>query len=334
MTSFIPIEKVRFSKCVEEIEQRPDKVILKFADGDVAEASILVGADGIKSMVRGHVLGQLYPSQVEPVYAGSYCYRGVIPTSEAKEIFGDHTDVAKMYLGDKRCCITYLISKGEVSRYTIRFPFFFFSTSSMLTAHACKEFNFLLCATDDKPWEFKNVVSQKITHEAMMADFGGTGVDERFRRLLSKAMPVKWGFFHHRHTSTYYHDRVVLLGDSAHASLPFQAAGSGQGLEDSLILSNILAKIHNAPDQGLALGPCIRAGFAAYDSIRRPRAQRQLERAYEMSHMLYFQHSETGKEMEKIAGKLQKGWFDWIWFHNLNGDIESAFRKMDEELNA
>ncbi len=126
MTSFIPIEKVRFSKCVEEIEQRPDKVILKFADGDVAEASILVGADGIKSMVRGHVLGQLYPSQVEPVYAGSYCYRGVIPTSEAKEIFGDHTDVAKMYLGDKRCCITYLISKGEVSRYTIRFPFFFF----------------------------------------------------------------------------------------------------------------------------------------------------------------------------------------------------------------
>ncbi|OJJ04196.1 hypothetical protein ASPVEDRAFT_135768 [Aspergillus versicolor CBS 583.65] len=309
MTSFIPIEKVRFSKCVEEIQQCPDKVILKFADGGVAEASILVGADGIKSMVRAHVLGQLYPSQVEPVYAGSYCYRGVILTSEAKEIFGDLTDVAKMYLGDNRCCITYLISKGD-------------------------EFNFLLCAIDDKPWEFKNVVSQKITHEAMMADFGGSSVDERFRRLLSKAMPVKWGFFHHRYTSTYYRDRVVLLGDSAHASLPFQAAGSGQGLEDSLILSNILAKIYGAADQGAALGPYIRAGFAAYDSIRRPRAQRQLETAYEMSHMIHFQHSETGKEMEKIAGKLQEGWFDWIWFHDLNGDIESAFRKMDEELNA
>lgn len=114
MTSFIPIENVRFSKTLIEIQQRVDKVILKFADGDVTEASILVGADGIKSMVWEHVLSPFYPSQVEPVYADSYCYRGVIPTSEAKEIFGDLTDVAKMYVGEKRCCVTYLISKGDV----------------------------------------------------------------------------------------------------------------------------------------------------------------------------------------------------------------------------
>lgn len=204
---------------------------------------------------------------------------------------------------------------------------------SVLTDHAFKEFNFLLCALDNKPWELNNSVSQKITHEAMMADFEKPGVDERFRHLLSKARPVKWGFFHHRYTSTYYRDRVVLLGDSAHASLPFQAAGAGQGLEDSLILSNLLARIYHAPDQGATLAPNIRASFAAYDAIRRPRAQRQLERAHEMSHMLYFQHPETGKGVERLASKLQKGWFDWIWFHDLNADIESAFRKMDEALD-
>ncbi|KAI3012736.1 hypothetical protein CBS147346_477 [Aspergillus niger] len=309
MTKYISVEKVRFSKTLVGIQQYAGKVILKFADGDTAEASILVGADGIKSMVRKHVLGPLYPSQVEPVYADSYCYRGVIPISEAREIFGDLTDVAKMFVGDKRCCITYMISKGE-------------------------EFNFLLCALDDKPWELKNSVSQKISHEAMMADFEGPEVDERFRRLLRKARPVKWGFFHHRYTSTYYRDRVVLLGDSAHASLPFQAAGAGQGLEDSLILSNLLARIYHAPDQGAALAPYISAGLAAYDAIRRPRAQKQLERAYEMSHMLHFQHPETGKTVDKIASKLQKQWFDWIWFHDLNADIDTAFHKMDVALNA
>ncbi|KAL2816934.1 hypothetical protein BJX63DRAFT_130938 [Aspergillus granulosus] len=308
MTSFIPIEKVRFSKTLTEIQQRPNKVLLKFADGDTAEASILVGADGIKSMVREHVLRPLYPSQVEPVYADSYCYRGVIPTFEAKEIFGELTDVAKMYLGDRRCCITYLISKGD-------------------------EFNFLLCALDDEPWKLKNLVSEKITHEAMMADFDGPDVDERFRRLLSKARPVKWGFFHHRYTSTYYRDRVVLLGDSAHASLPFQAAGAGQGLEDSLILSNLLARIYHGPDRGAALAPHIRASLVAYDAIRRPRAQKQLERAHEMGHMLHFQHPETGNKVEKVAAKLQKGWFEWIWFHDLNADIESAFKLMDKALN-
>lgn len=131
MTSFIPIKNVRSSKCLTNIEQRPDKVILEFADGDVAEASTLVGADGIKSIVREHVLRPLYPSQVEPVYADSYCYRGVIPTSEAKEIFGDLTDIAKMYLGDKRCCVTCLISKGDVSRR----PSGRFTPRSKLTLH-------------------------------------------------------------------------------------------------------------------------------------------------------------------------------------------------------
>lgn len=114
MTSFIPIENVHFSKALTDIEQLPDKVILKFEDGDLGEASILVGADGIKSVAREYVLKPLYPSQTEPVYAGSYCYRGVIPTSEAEDIFGNLTDVAKIYVGHKRCCVTYLISGGAV----------------------------------------------------------------------------------------------------------------------------------------------------------------------------------------------------------------------------
>jgi 2-polyprenyl-6-methoxyphenol hydroxylase-like FAD-dependent oxidoreductase len=180
----------------------------------------------------------------------------------------------------------------------------------------------------------KNAVTQKVTYEAMIADFEGPNVDDRFRRLLSKAKPIKWGFFHHRYTSTYYRDRVALLGDSAHASLPFQAAGAGQGLEDALVLSNVLASVHNTPDQGAALRPYIRAAFAAYDSIRRPRAQRQLERAYEMSHVIHLQHPEIGSDMRKVILKLQKGWFDWVWFHDLDADIQLALCKMNEIMNA
>lgn len=167
-----------------------------------------------------------------------------------------------------------------------------------------------------------------------MADFAGPDVDDRFRRLLIKAKPIKWGFFHHPYTSTYYRDRVVLLGDSAHASLPFQAAGAGQGLEDALVLSNVLAKIHNSPDQDTTLGLYIRSGFSAYDSIRRPRAQRQLERAYETSLIIYLQHPETGSDINKVILKLQREWFDWVWFHNLDADIQSALRRMDEVMNA
>jgi 2-polyprenyl-6-methoxyphenol hydroxylase-like FAD-dependent oxidoreductase len=119
MTSFIPIENVRFSMRLTEIEQHSDKVVLSFDDGTVAEASVLAGADGIKSTIRKHVLKPQYPNQVAPVYANAYCYRAVIPMSEAYDILGDLTDVAKFYFGYNRSAISYRISGGEVCH---RFP--------------------------------------------------------------------------------------------------------------------------------------------------------------------------------------------------------------------
>lgn len=116
MTSFIPAENVQFSKRLAEIEQHLDKVVLRFEDGSSAEANVLAGADGIKSIVRKHVLKPQYPSQVAPVYAESYCYRAVIPMAEAEEIMGDLTDCAKFFFGHKRGAISYRITGGKVNQ--------------------------------------------------------------------------------------------------------------------------------------------------------------------------------------------------------------------------
>jgi salicylate hydroxylase len=115
MTSFIPIENVKFSKRLTDIEQHSDKVVLSFVDQTSAEANIVVGGDGIQSTVRKNVLEPIDPSQVQPVYANSYCYRAVLPMVEAYEILGDLTDTAKFFFGHGRGCVTYRISGGEVS---------------------------------------------------------------------------------------------------------------------------------------------------------------------------------------------------------------------------
>ncbi|KAI4674775.1 uncharacterized protein J4E84_010381 [Alternaria hordeiaustralica] len=258
MTSFIPRHNVKFNKRLVNIEQLPSKLVLTFADGEVEEASILAGADGIKSTVREHVLKPQFADQVAPVYADAYCYRAVIPMADAEAILGDLTDVAKFYFGHKRCAVTYRISEG-------------------------KEFNYLLCVTDEQGWKPDKAVTQKVLHEAMMTDFEGPGVDDRFRQLLAKASPIRWGFFHHLRTSTYYRDRVALLGDSAHASLPFQAAGAAQGVEDALVLSNILSELVKSSKQEANSDANIVAGLSAYDSVRRPRAQKQLEQSAEVA---------------------------------------------------
>ncbi|KAG4291395.1 salicylate hydroxylase [Fusarium proliferatum] len=308
MTSFIPIENVKFNKRLTNIEQRPDGVTLSFLDGTTAECSVLAGADGIKSAVRANVL-EHHPSQIAPVYAGAYCYRAVIPMSEAYEILGDLTDVAKIYFGPGRGAVTYRISGGD-------------------------EFNYLLCVADSPDgWKLKGPVTETISHEAMMADFEDPRVDDRFRQLLAKAKPVKWGFFHHIRTASYYRDRVVLVGDSAHASLPFQAAGAAQGLEDALVLSNILAEVAKVPERGADLAPYIQAGLSAYDSVRRPRAQKQLEQAAEVGRMVFFQHEEAGADMENILPRLQKGRFNWLWFHDMNDDVQEAIKRMHKQIN-
>lgn len=162
----------------------------------------------------------------------------------------------------------------------------------------------------------------------MMSDFEGEGVDVRFRQLLSKANPIKWGFFHHLHTSTYYRKRVVLLGDCAHASLPFQAAGAAQGIEDALVLSNVLAELASSYAQNKLTTPRVEMGFEAYDFVRRPRAQRQLEQSAELSRMIFFQDEQAGGDMGKILPRLQQGRFDWIWFHNIEQDVERAIARM------
>lgn len=192
-----------------------------------------------------------------------------------------------------------------------------------------QEFNFLLCVADGKPWPSKDTVTEKVSHEEMMNDFGDPKIDERFHRLLTKANPIKWGLFHHWHTSTYYRGRVALAGDSAHASLPFQAAGAGQGVEDALIMGSVLAKLAKSSSGKKATEAQVEAAFKAYDAVRRPRAQKQLEQSDEVATLLYFHDREAGSDMEKILPRLQKGRFEWLWFHNLESDVERALQMIN-----
>lgn len=166
-------------------------------------------------------------------------------------------------------------------------------------------------------------MTEKVTHKEMMADFEGRGVDERFLRLLSHAQPIKWGFFHHLRTSTYVRDRAVLVGDSAHASLPFQAAGAAQALEDAYVLGSLLADVSTA---GTNSASGIKAALEAYDRVRRPRAQKQLEQSAEVAEMIFFRHPEMGNDMSKILPRLQQGRFDWLWFHDIEDDAREARR--------
>ncbi|KAH8812624.1 hypothetical protein F5884DRAFT_702055 [Xylogone sp. PMI_703] len=288
LTSLIPIEKVQFNKRVSNLEQKRNKVIITFEDGEAVEASAVIGCDGAKGPVRRYVLGEKFPENVTATYSGKYVYRSIIPMKDAMDILGEHAGDAKTFLGPKVNFITFPISNGT-------------------------QCNLVAFKVDDKPWTYHQW-TKPVTREQMVADFD-TGVDQRIVKLLDWANPLQWSLHHHIDTPTYYNNLICLLGDSAHATTPHQASGAGQCIEDALILSHVLALVES-PKQ-------LTTAFSVYDSIRRPRAQKIVQTSQEAGQLYTFTHPEYGTNMEKIVENFKQR-FLWIWEHNLEDDVEKA----------
>ena len=84
-------QRAHFGKRLERIEEPADPaepVVLHFSDGTTVTADVVVGADGIHSGVRKHILGSNDPA-ARATFTGNVMYRGVVPMEVAKAKLGD-----------------------------------------------------------------------------------------------------------------------------------------------------------------------------------------------------------------------------------------------------
>ncbi|TXS10842.1 FAD-dependent monooxygenase [Streptomyces sp. NBC_01201] len=73
---------------------------------------------------------------------------------------------------------------------------------------------------------------------------------------------------------SFHRGRTVLVGDSAHAMVPFLGQGGNQAIEDAVVLAH-----HVAPEADLG------AGLAAYSAARVPRTTAMVRKAAQISRM-------------------------------------------------
>lgn len=100
---------VHFHKRCTSVEPSPDKpgrYVLLFADGTTHEADVVIGADGIKSVVRSAVVGD---GSSQAVFGNTVAYRGLISNDDLVAAG------LKMDLSKKPVC---LIGPGAVSAGT------------------------------------------------------------------------------------------------------------------------------------------------------------------------------------------------------------------------
>ncbi|PPD14651.1 MAG: hypothetical protein CTY25_09950 [Methylobacterium sp.] len=238
-------------------------------------ADLLVGADGLWSRVRP-LSGLPQPSQPQ----GKTAWRGLVPR-EAAPIFAREAKV-NLWLGPNAHLVHYPVSGGEAVN---------------------------VVAIIDEPWleEGWNAPGDPDVLTRLFARW-----DEDARALIA-ASPGwnRWALLDRAPESRWSRGRVTLLGDAAHAMLPFLAQGASQAIEDGASLAAHLGTAgHPAPIAG---------ALARYDRVRIARTARiqsgarSQGRIYHLSGPLALARDTTLRLLPRDAALNR---YAWIYAHD------------------
>ncbi|KAF2172605.1 hypothetical protein M409DRAFT_62376 [Zasmidium cellare ATCC 36951] len=306
LVRLMPDGIVRFGKTVDRIEEfewedeRP--VHLKFTDGSVECADVVIGCDGIRSRVRQLLLGADNPASY-PTYSHKYAFRGLIPMHQARAALGvEKTDTRHMYLGKDSHALTFPVAGGQI-------------------------LNVVAFTSDSHDWPFP----EKFTSPAAKADavqaFSGFNSTVRSIIDLLPEQLDKWAVFdtYDNPPPAYSKGRICLAGDSAHAAAPYHGAGAGFAIEDGAVLAHLLSAVSSDSRKDIT------AALQAYDSVRRERAQWLVETSRFVGEMYQWQDKRVGSDLGKCAEEIE-----WrsrkIWDYDVEQMVLQSERAFTREL--
>ena len=199
-------------KCIG-LSQNADHVELHFASGDPVKAKIVVGADGVHSIVRESLFGA-----DRPEFCGIIAWRGVLPMERVPASIS--RSIGTNWVGPG----------GHVVHYPLR-------GGTLLNIVALQE-------RDDWKIEGWNVAG---TTDEVLNDLRGWHPDLHaiFRAV---DVPYKWALALRPTMDAWTKGRCTLLGDACHSMVPFLAQGAVMALEDGLVLARAIEAYGAQPE--------------------------------------------------------------------------------------
>jgi len=194
---------------VVDFKEQNGGVRLATADGRVFEGSALVGADGLRSVIRSKILGD-----GDPRPNGYVAHRTIVPMRSLPKEIPDN--VVALWGGPGFHIVHYPLRNKELFNIVAVFKTATYDEKLSADAHRAE--------VDEI---FRDA------HPAMKALLGMMDLQRRW--ALADRDPIR----------TWAKGRVVLLGDSAHPTLQSLAQGAGMAIEDGVTLSEFLTSSPN-----------------------------------------------------------------------------------------
>ncbi|GIG91456.1 FAD-dependent oxidoreductase [Plantactinospora endophytica] len=235
----LPPGVLRFGKKCVRIEEAGTGVVAHFDDGTTANGDVLIGADGYRSVVRRHLVGDVLPRAM-----GLASWHGT--TQVPIGLGSEH--VVPTYYGRVGLCTIHPVGQGLI-HWAFEVPW----TGALRHIPAGAE----TADAAERP-----VAGSRLA--TLRKGFGDWAppVRELLDALTEDDIAVAPHLLH-RVAGEWGRGRVTLVGDAAHVVPPRIGMGVNQALEDAWVLSRTTAA---ADDPALAL--------RRYEQIRRPRAKR------------------------------------------------------------
>ncbi|GAA2165831.1 2-polyprenyl-6-methoxyphenol hydroxylase-like FAD-dependent oxidoreductase [Humibacillus xanthopallidus] len=193
---------VRLARTVTALDDRGDSVVVALSDGTTEEVDLVIGADGIRSQVRGMI-----GIEAEPQTVGMGIWRVVAERPE-------EMDCSELYYGGPKFKAGYTpISEDHCYAFLL-------------------EENLDRSFVGEKP-------NGKVLKEHG-AGYGGTW--GKVRDSIADDAVVNYQWIEAVQIDGPWHrGRVVLIGDAAHACPPLIAQGAAMSAEDGVVLADVIA---------------------------------------------------------------------------------------------
>ena len=248
---------------------------VRLSDGTTRRAELIVAADGVHSVARG-----VLNPQSSAFFTKQVAWRAVVPNVI------DQGPEARVYMAPGQHIVSYPI-RG----------------SAFLNLVAVEERD----AWADEGW---NHTGDPQELRARFAQFQGDAA-----QTIGAVTDVSiWGLFRHPVATNWGEQGVVLVGDSAHPTLPFLAQGANMALEDAWALGRCL----NAHQGDAAL--------AAYTVMRKARVSRIIKTANGNAWRYHLRHGPVRfgahavmRLGSHLAPSLMIKPFDWLYRYDVTG---------------